>query len=63
MSSPAIDVDSLRTTVESTGEAVSTVSEQDDAGSPSWQELQRARELARRVQRDRERTVARGFDD
>jgi hypothetical protein len=64
MSSATVDVDSLRTTVESTGAGASaSTSEQDDAGSPSWEEVHRARELARRVKRDRERTAARGFDD
>jgi len=64
MSLATVDVDSLRTTVEATGGAPpAAAAEQDDAGSPSWQELHRARELARRVSRDRQRTVARGFDD
>ena len=64
MSPATVDVDSLRTTVESTGGGPSaSTAEQDDAGSPSWEELHRARELARRVTRDRERTQARGFDD
>jgi hypothetical protein len=64
MSSATVDVDNLRTTVESTGGGPpASTSEQDDAGSPSWEELHRAREIARRVSRDRARTVARGFDD
>ena len=60
----SVDVTSLRTTVETTGTgAPAAMSEQDDAGSPSWQELHRARELARRVSRDGQRTLARGFHD
>ena len=64
MSSSSVDVDSLRTTVESTGAAPSTASSgPDEAASPAWEELHRAREVGRRVKRDRERTAARGFDD
>jgi hypothetical protein len=64
MSAAAVDVTTLRTSVETMGGgAPAAMSEQDDAGSPSWQELHRARELARRVSRDRQRTMARGFDD
>ena len=64
MSSATVDVGHLRTAVQSTGEEPAAASsEPDDAGSPSWRELHRARELARRMSRDRERTAARGFDD